>query len=232
MRDYSLRLIVRNNYLLMAIKDAGFKNLVEAARAAGVSYPVAAEFMSLKQTPILRNGKIRPSVQRLANTLNKHPLELFPEQHHERPLKKSSATFEASIEDVKAYLPSPVGTFDDYLIAQQASASIERAINTLTPREREILVKRYGLLGEDEHTHARLAIEQGVSTTRISQIENKALRKLRHRRITDDMLNAGVGEAYGVIGPPNPPPPKRVPAISAAHKRRMTELMTELSRTA
>jgi RNA polymerase primary sigma factor len=50
---------------------------------------------------------------------------------------------------------------------------------TLTPRERDVLTKRFGLDGEQEFTLE--AIGKGLSLTRerIRQIEGEALQKLR-----------------------------------------------------
>ena len=55
-------------------------------------------------------------------------------------------------------------------------AAIEDA---LTEREREIIYKRYGLLGFDEVTQKEIGNSLGISRSYVSRIEKKALHKLR-----------------------------------------------------
>lgn len=48
----------------------------------------------------------------------------------------------------------------------------------LTPREREILVKRYGLLNEEEETQKEIAKKLHISRSYVSRIEKRALMKV------------------------------------------------------
>ena len=50
----------------------------------------------------------------------------------------------------------------------------------LTPREEEVLAKRFGLADGTEHTLEEVGRIHNVTRERIRQIESKALRKLRH----------------------------------------------------
>ena len=51
----------------------------------------------------------------------------------------------------------------------------------LTPREKEIIIKRYGIDGEKVQTQRELAKKLDISRSYISRIEKKALEKLRSR---------------------------------------------------
>ena len=48
----------------------------------------------------------------------------------------------------------------------------------LTPREREILFLRYGIMGEKEQTQSEIGKKLGISRSYVSRIEKKALLKL------------------------------------------------------
>jgi RNA polymerase primary sigma factor len=59
-------------------------------------------------------------------------------------------------------------------------AKASKVLRTLKPKEREIIVKRFGLDVEGEHTLEEVGQSMGVTRERIRQIEAKALKKLRH----------------------------------------------------
>ena len=53
-------------------------------------------------------------------------------------------------------------------------------INTkLTPRERQIIIMRYGLMGTSEQTQKQISEKIGISRSYVSRIEKGALEKLR-----------------------------------------------------
>ena len=54
-----------------------------------------------------------------------------------------------------------------------------REILSLKPRDREIMVLRYGLLGNDEFTQKEVAEKLGISQSYISRIEKKVIKKLK-----------------------------------------------------
>jgi RNA polymerase primary sigma factor len=57
---------------------------------------------------------------------------------------------------------------------------VERALATLSAREKEILCLRFGIGQPDGHTLEEIGTRFAVTRERIRQIEAKALRKLRH----------------------------------------------------
>lgn len=59
-------------------------------------------------------------------------------------------------------------------------AQLESALDTLTPREMDVLKLRYGLFDGRNHTLEEVGQRFNVTRERIRQIEAKALRKLRH----------------------------------------------------
>ena len=94
-------------------------------------------------------------------------------------------------------LETPMGEEDDgkmadVIVDESAKSPIESAtqtllreqllavIDTLTPREQEVIRQRYGLLDGKQKTLEEVGREFSVTRERIRQIEAKALRKLRH----------------------------------------------------
>ena len=54
------------------------------------------------------------------------------------------------------------------------------AISKLTKREREIIIKRFGLFGETELTQKEVADMMGISQSYISRLEKRILEKMRN----------------------------------------------------
>ena len=52
-------------------------------------------------------------------------------------------------------------------------------ILSLKPRDREIMILRYGLMGNDEFTQKEVAEKLGISQSYISRIEKKVIKRLR-----------------------------------------------------
>ncbi len=78
------------------------------------------------------------------------------------------------LEDKQAESPN------ENLITQDLTTQVERALGTLSPKEKEILRLRFGIGEEGEHTLEEVGRRFSVTRERIRQIETKALRKLRH----------------------------------------------------
>ena len=55
---------------------------------------------------------------------------------------------------------------------------LKNYFNVLTPREKEIIIKRYGLNNQDEITQKEIAKQLGISRSYVSRIEKRALTKI------------------------------------------------------
>ena len=81
------------------------------------------------------------------------------------------------------HLEDVIGTDKD-LISKDIEDRDDKAlmikeILSLKPRDREIMVLRYGLLGNDEYTQKEVADKLGISQSYISRIEKKVIKKLK-----------------------------------------------------
>jgi RNA polymerase primary sigma factor len=108
---------------------------------------------------------------------------------------KVGQVFRAAEEPVS--LESPVGSEDnsmlgDFIEDEEAQEpmdaaaremlreQVKNALAVLSPREREVMEMRFGLLDGKDHTLEEVGQAFNVTRERIRQIEAKALRKLRH----------------------------------------------------
>ena len=78
------------------------------------------------------------------------------------------------IEDKKAVAPA------EEVLNTKLSEQIDSILSDLTPREEQVLRKRFGIGEKSDHTLEEVGKLFNVTRERIRQIEAKALRKLRH----------------------------------------------------
>lgn len=78
------------------------------------------------------------------------------------------------IEDKKAVAPA------EEVVHTKLSELIDKLLSDLTPREEQVLRKRFGIGEKSDHTLEEVGKLFNVTRERIRQIEAKALRKLRH----------------------------------------------------
>lgn len=67
------------------------------------------------------------------------------------------------------------------VLKREELATIHNAVNSLEPRERQIIILRYGLDGRDEMTQKDVADHLGISQSYISRLEKKIIAKLHDK---------------------------------------------------
>jgi len=140
---------------------------------------------------------VDPKDKQLIQRVKGEP-NLIPHEVHLRWMHAASKVVQvlrAAEEPVS--LESPVGSEDnsmlgDFIEDEEAQEpmdaaaremlreQVKNALAVLSPREREVLEMRFGLLDGKDHTLEEVGQAFNVTRERIRQIEAKALRKLRH----------------------------------------------------
>ena len=82
---------------------------------------------------------------------------------------------EISIMDV---LKAPKPDFVEDIALKDNIKLLNKYINILTPREKEIIIRRYGLFNREEQTQKVIAKELRISRSYVSRIEKRALTKI------------------------------------------------------
>ena len=75
-------------------------------------------------------------------------------------------------------LKTPEPDFIEEIYKNDNIGFLREYMRVLTDREREILIKRYGLNGEDEVTQKEIAKEMGISRSYVSRIEKRTTTKI------------------------------------------------------
>jgi len=77
-----------------------------------------------------------------------------------------------------------IATAEDHSLTRSIDISVTHRqlwsmVGTLPDRHREVLLRRYGLRGEEPETHAEIGARLGVGEERSRQLEREALHRLR-----------------------------------------------------
>jgi RNA polymerase sigma factor (sigma-70 family) len=181
MKEFRLKVSVRNNLLLSAIEAQGYTSVAEFERACGLGMGRINNLVAMRDAPILQSGEFSQNAKLVMEVLGAAPTDLWTEQQLTIKLKTNSGerAIDANLvqhlleqKDRNDYLPSP----EDSLLAAETSAIVQQVLGTISPREKDILQERF----EKDLTLEEVGNHHGVSRERIRSIEAKALRKLQH----------------------------------------------------
>lgn len=137
-------------------------------------------FQEMQREPtaeeIAQKSGLRTSETRAAMLLNLNPISLdHPYLHHQEPF------YGNSLQDHREECPQK--HFQQELVRQK----LDELLYDLSHREREILRLRYGLANGHFYTLEEIGRFFSLTRERVRQIENRAIRKLRHPSCTEKL---------------------------------------------
>ena len=180
MKEFRLKVSVRNNLLLSAIEEQGYKSVAEFERACGLGMGRINNLVAMREAPISTSGEFSKNAKLVMEVLGAAPTDLWTEQQLTIKLKTNSGERDIDADIVQHlleqksrtdYLPSP----EDSLLAAETAAIVNEVLGTLKPREKDVLQQRF----VNDSTLQEVGNHHGLSKERIRDIEGKALRKLR-----------------------------------------------------
>ena len=83
-------------------------------------------------------------------------------------------------------LKTPKPDFVEEITIKDNIKLLEDYMKVLTPREKEILIKRYGLYNNEEQTQKEIAKDMKISRSYVSRIEKRALTKILREYIKNN----------------------------------------------
>ena len=171
MSDYAVKITVKNGRILSRMRACGIESLAELARRADIQYTTLAAIVGLKKRPVGRRGNWLAGVENVAGVLKCDVEDLFSDAQREMALERNSAEVYLDEPEVMAL------TTGDPERAYFIKAEAERLLATL-PNERDRSVVVRHMNGE---TYGEIARDMGVCSTRIQQIEQRAIRLMRQK---------------------------------------------------
>lgn len=167
------------------VKQAISKAIVDQSRTIRLPANIIDEISKLKNyIKILeqKNSGANPTPEEIAEIsgMSLEKVNILIEQMKENvsldaPIKsEEDGTFGELIKDEKFTDP-----LNEY-ISKESKALLLFIISTLNPKEKVVIEERFGLGDSAPKTLEEIGAELGVTKERVRQIEDKALRKLRH----------------------------------------------------
>lgn len=195
MEEFNIKVSVRNNLILKAIKDQGYTNLNKFSKECDVPITGLYDLVNLKEAPLTVEGEFSKTAKLLMEALGACPVELWTDEQLTMRLKKNVVERELSKESLQIALNSSARSLigldypEQELDEQDMSRVVKDKLDSLTPREAEILRFRFGFDGGIGHTLEEVGAKFKLTRERIRHIEAHALRKMRHPSRSDDLRN-------------------------------------------
>lgn len=185
MNEYRVDVKVRNNLILTAITNAGYKNISQFCDDNGLLKTSIFALINLKETPLRQDGTFTAQAQKLMDALCALPEDLWTQDQMYSSLDsnlKSMTMNETQLEILTYGNPIEPKTLEDFAETTQIRKVVNEVLDTLTPREAKVLRLRNGMEGNSEGmTLEEVADKFHITRERIRQIEAKGLRKMRER---------------------------------------------------
>jgi len=182
--DFRVDIKVRNENILHIIEKNGYKTVGEFCRTNNIMKHVSriGSLVNFKESPLMTNGEFWPFICEIADLLMCSPEDFFSDSQLTMELATNKKTLLIREAEVKmlaeSYNTTPL--LEEIIDKEKVKNMIEDALESLTPREKKVLIMRFGLNGGNDHTLEEVANVFDVTRERIRHIEAKALRKLRH----------------------------------------------------
>ncbi|HEX8032259.1 MAG TPA: sigma-70 family RNA polymerase sigma factor [Ktedonobacterales bacterium] len=173
-----------STYATWWIKQAITRSILEGTRAVRLPVYIMEEVMRVKRTTrqlYQELGREPTSAQigeRLGITGDRvNELLIWAEKVFslDAPLSEEE---ENSLGDIieDAQTQGPADSTDRAMLREE----VRRVLSNLTPRERQVIALRFGLVDDHDHTLEEVGKKLKVTRERVRQIEERAIRKLRH----------------------------------------------------
>lgn len=173
-----------STYATYWIRQAITKAIINKSRAIRLPAHMNDRLSKVKQTERALAIELNrePTIEEIANRLQLEPQEvkdIFDMSQMlislDAPIgDEDDGTIGEFIEDT--HFVSPTAAMAQKDLKEQ----LLKVMDSLEEREKEVLIKRYGILTEEPMTLEEVGKEMGLSRERIRQIEEKALRKMRN----------------------------------------------------
>ena len=196
-KDYRVKITIRNERILKLIEDSGFVSVRSFCHSHKIAYQQLTELIAGKVKPFTENGVMVTTCRQMLEVLNVTLEDCFTSRQIQG-FNKRSFEIKVKEQELKKII-NPTKNQEQKLMEQQAKNRIRYAIEMgLEPREAAMLKMKFGFDYGVEHSGEEIAKKFNVSRARVGQIIAKAQRKMKHPSIMRQILQTGADELFGI----------------------------------
>ena len=191
MSDYQVKVIIRNNRILKAIKAKGFNSPTDLARKYKITGTKIIGIISGKIKPLDRNGELRDYVKDLLDVIDLTVEQAFTERQLQG-FKKHRFVFEAKENDLLQIVSSKIKPLEISMMEKDVATLIDGCIYSLPENYRKVI---RGIIYENK-TLQDLGKELNVGRERIRQIYKRGILKLRTSENFEKLIESGARDLF------------------------------------
>ena len=197
MKDYRVKVTIRNERLLSVMEEKGHESVAAFCKAYKLSAPFVRDVINGRKPPLDRNKEILPTVKELLDILSLTVEQAFTPRQLQGFRKN---TFEVKVEEKQLkQLVNPVRNHEMLMMEKDTSHTLNTMLGELNPREEKIVRMLHGIGMKSDHTMEEVGLMFKVTSSAISAIHKRALRKLSHIQNLKKLQDAGANDVYGKL---------------------------------
>ena len=197
MKDYRVKVTIRNERLLSVMEEKGHESVAAFCKAYKLSACFIRDVINGRKPPLDRNKEILPTVKELLDILSLTVEQAFTPRQLQGFRKN---TFEVKVEEKQLkQLVNPVRNHEMLMMEKDTSHTLNTMLGELNPREEKIVRMLHGIGMKSDHTMEEVGLMFKVTRSAIGAIHKRALRKLSHIKNLKKLQDAGADDVYGKL---------------------------------
>lgn len=181
-----------STYSYWWIRQAMTRAIANHARTIRLPIHITQDLNKIKKTTRLLSQKLgrKPSDREIAEELNMDLKKLRSLAQSARITKPKSlnVTIDENQTELGQILADDSASPSDFVASQEIRTQIQSLLHTLSPKQRDVIILRYGLNDGRIMTYEEIGNICGISRERVRQIKNKAMKLLKKRAIQHSTL--------------------------------------------
>ena len=176
-----------STYSYWWIRQAMTRAIANHARTIRLPIHITQDLNKIKKTNRQLSQKLgrKPTDSEVAEELDMEISKLRSLAESARMTKPRSlnATIDENQTELGQILPDDSSSPSDFVAERETVSKIQNLLDTLSPKQRDVIILRYGLKDGKTMTYEQIGNVCGISRERVRQIKNKAMKQLKKRAI-------------------------------------------------